>query len=141
MEHHVDERDEKVAVVGRAEHRFEPGVAEKVHINLGVKVAEFVFGEVDAEIVRAVFEETEEVFDVVAGTVALLVALVVGALIEPMAEPVIALMFTLLPELSAVLAAPEYSGGRGGNFFIIFIKNYMLLFRVVTSFPPGNHHG
>ena len=34
---------------------------------MGVEVAEFVFGEVDAEIVRAVFEETEKVFDVVAG--------------------------------------------------------------------------
>ena len=67
MEHNVDKRDEKVAVVGRAEHRFEPGVAEKVHINLGVEVAEFVFGEVDAEIVRTVFEETEEVLGAVAG--------------------------------------------------------------------------
>ena len=77
----------------------------------------------------------------------MLVALVVGAvlvvapLIEPLVEPVIALLFTLLPALFAVLAAPEYSGGRGGNFFIIFIKNYMLLCRVVASFPPGNHHG
>lgn len=121
MEHNVDECDEKVAVVGRAEHRFEPGVAEKVHINLGVEVAEFVFGEVNAEIVRAVFEETEEVFGAVTGDGCVVV--------------------TSLPALSAVLAAPEYSGGRGGNFFIIFIKNYMLLCRVVASFPPGNHHG
>ena len=67
VEHHVDERDEKVAVVGRAEHRFEPGVAEKVHIDLGVEIVEFVFGEVDAEIVRTVFEETEEVFGAVTG--------------------------------------------------------------------------
>ena len=44
-----------------------PGVAEKVHIDLGVEIVEFVFGEVDAEIVRAVFEETEEVFGAVAG--------------------------------------------------------------------------
>lgn len=44
-----------------------PGVAEKVHIDLGVEIVEFVFGEVDAEIVRTVFEETEEVLGVVAG--------------------------------------------------------------------------
>ena len=77
----------------------------------------------------------------------MLVALVVGAvlvvapLIEPLAEPVIALLVTLLPALSAVLAAPEYPGGRVGNFFTIFNKNYMLLFRVAASFPPGNHYG
>ena len=120
MEHNVDERDEKVAVVGRAEHRFEPGVAEKVHINLGVKVAEFVFGEVDAEIVRAVFEETEEVFGAVAGD-GCVVVYIVASIVRS--------------------SGGEYSGGRGGNFFIIFIKNYMLLCRVVASFPPGNHHG
>ena len=82
-EHNVDECDEKIAVVGRAEHRFEPGVAEKVHIDLGVEIAEFVFGEVDAEIVRAVFEETEKVFGAVAGDGCVVVYIVASIVRNP----------------------------------------------------------
>ena len=73
--------------------------------------------------------------------VALVAAPLIAPVVEPVVEPVVALLFTLLPALFAVLAAPEYSGGSGGNFFTIFIKNYMLLCRVFVSFPPGNHHG
>ena len=71
--------------------------------------------------------------------VALVAAPLVAPIVKPAVGPAVAVLVTLLPALFAVLAAPEYSGGRGGNFFTIFIKNYMLLCRVVASFPPGNH--
>ena len=68
---------------------------------MGVEIAEFVFGEVDAEIVRTVFEETEEVFDVVAGdgrVVVYIVASIVRSLGDrsiPEAEVEISLSFSL----------------------------------------------